>query len=98
MPRKVMFLLWLSAFVGMARAEEQLADDLAPPVRIMAGARPVESDTGNAAPFVGDFDGDGIFDLLVGQYRQGPYYKGKLRVYRNLGSNTEPRFGGFEWF
>jgi hypothetical protein len=91
-------LLWLWAFVAVVRADEQLAGDLAPPVRIMAGKRPVESDTGFASPFVGDFDGDGNLDLLVGQFRQGPYHDGKLRVYRNLGSNTEPRFGGFEWF
>jgi len=91
-------LLWLSAFVVAARADEQLARDLAPPVRILAGEQPVEADTGHASPFVGDFDGDGKFDLLVGQFRQGAYYDAKLRIYRNLGSNTEPKFGGFEWF
>ncbi len=97
-PTLVMPLLCLSAFVAVVRADEQLAGDLAPPVRIMAGKRPVESDTGFASPFVGDFDGDGKLDLLVGQFRQGPYYDAKLRVYRNLGSNTEPKFDGFEWF
>ncbi len=48
---------------------------------------------GYAAPFVGDFDGDGRNDLLVGQYVYG-----KLRNYRNVGTNAEPKFDGFEWF
>ncbi len=98
MPRGVMSLLLLATFVGVVRADEQLAADLAPPVLIVAGERPVESETGFASPCVGDFDGDGKFDLLVGQFRQGPYFDARLRVYRNLGSNTEPRFGDFEWF
>jgi hypothetical protein len=71
-PKMVMPLLCLAAFVAEMRADEQLTDDLAPPVRIMAGKRPVESDSGFASPFVGDFDGDGKRDLLVGQFRQGP--------------------------
>ena len=96
--REVMSLLFLSAVVASARADEQPAGDLAPPVRIIAADGPVASNTGFASPFAGDFDGDGKFDLLVGQFRQGPYRDAKLRIYRNLGSNSEPRFDGFEWF
>ena len=44
-------------------------------------------------PFVGDFDEDGKNDLLVGQYVYG-----KLRIYRNVGTNVQPKFDGFEWF
>jgi hypothetical protein len=68
------------------------AADLAQPVRIMAGGRPIEVE-GFAAPFVGDFDGDGKKDLLVGQYALG-----RLRVYRNVGTNARPKFDTFEWF
>jgi hypothetical protein len=71
-----------------------LAPDLAPPVRIRAGGKPVDVERdGHAAPFVGDFDGDGKPDLLVGQLDGG-----KLRVYRNTGTKTAPKFDTFEWF
>ncbi len=40
-----------------------------------------------------DFDGDGIPDLLVGQFGEG-----KLRIYRNVGTANVPRFEGFTWF
>lgn len=39
--------------------QRSLAVDLAPPVAVMAGAEPLEVG-GFAAPFVGDFDGDGV--------------------------------------
>ena len=52
-----------------------------------AGAAPIDVDVGHAAPFVGDFDGDGRPDLLVGQFGDG-----KLRIYRNAGDAKAPRF------
>ena len=62
-------------------------------MKILAG-KPLDVErSGHAAPFVGDFYGDGKPDLLVGQFDGG-----KLRVYRNVGTRTEPKFGGFEWF
>jgi FG-GAP-like repeat len=62
-------------------------------IRIQAGAAPI--DVGGfrgAAPFVGDFDRDGLNDLLVGEE------SGRLRIYRNVGTKQEPRFDDFEWF
>ena len=67
--------------------------ELAPPVRIEAAGRPIDTDIGHAAPFVADFDGDGVNDLLVGQFSDG-----KLRVYRNEGTNARPKFEKFTWF
>ena len=46
-----------------------------------------------AAPFVGDFYGDGKPDLLVGQFSGG-----RMRVYRNAGTAQQPKFASFEWF
>ena len=70
------------------------APDLSPPVRLEAAGQVIESGrVGHAAPFVGDFDGDGLPDLLVGQFDEG-----RLRIYRNVGTKGKPRFDSFEWF
>jgi hypothetical protein len=68
------------------------AADLAAPVRITAGGKPIDVD-GFAAPLFGDFDEDGKNDLLVGQLDYG-----RLRIYRNSGTNAQPKFEPFEWF
>jgi hypothetical protein len=71
-----------------------LAADLAPPVHILAGGQPLDVErSGHAAPFVGDIDGDGKPDLLVGQYDEG-----KLRVYRNTGTVAAPRLDAYTYF
>ncbi|MDZ4257529.1 MAG: VCBS repeat-containing protein [Gemmatimonadales bacterium] len=40
----------------------------------------------NTAPALADLDGDGLFDLMVGEA------SGQLNLYRNVGTRTEPRF------
>ena len=68
-------------------------DELLPPFRVEANGKPIDMEVGNAAPFVTDFDGDGVFDLMLGQRGEC-----KLRIYRNLGSNKSPRFGVSAFF
>ena len=63
-----------------------LSRELAPPVRLEAAGKPIDTDVGHAAPFVADWDGDGVRDLLVGQFGEGI-----LRIYRNQGTNAAPR-------
>jgi hypothetical protein len=68
--------------------------ELRPPVPVLVDGKPLDvGRDGHSAPFVGDFDGDGKRDLLVGQYDEG-----RLRVYRNRGDNGRPRFQDFTWF
>lgn len=76
----------LAAMVG--------AGELDAPIPILADGKQIDVEhSGHAAPFVGDFDGDGRKDLLVGEY-----YQGRLRIYRNVGTNVAPRFEKFSVF
>jgi hypothetical protein len=63
------------------------AKELLPPVRLLAAGKPIDTDVGHAAPFVCDFDGDGVKDLLVGQFGDGV-----LWVFRNLGTDANPKY------
>ena len=67
---------------------------LAEPVALEAAGRAIDMEhEGHAHPCVADLDDDGRKDLLVGEF-----YDGRLRIYRNLGTNAEPEFDGYEWF
>lgn len=55
-----------------------------PPTLVKAGGKPVRVDApGYAAPCWQDLDGDGLADLLVGQFRDG-----KVKVYRGQKDGT----------
>jgi len=71
----------------MAMTSISLSAELAEPVRLEAAGKPIDTtEIGHAAPFVCDFDGDGLKDLLVGQFGEGI-----LWIYRNEGTNSEPK-------
>jgi hypothetical protein len=72
--------------LGVTAAEAETSEFL-PPVRVEAAGKPIDTDFGHAAPFVGDVDGDGVRDLLVGQFGDGI-----LWIYRNVGTNAKPKF------
>ncbi len=105
----------LVAALSVAPAPAQ-APDLLDPVRILAAGEAIDVTTGHAAPYVLDFDGDGVRDLLVGEFgdgafpdeelpaclaagwkKGGRFANGRIRIYRNLGTNAAPRFEGFEF-
>ncbi|MEN6425229.1 MAG: VCBS repeat-containing protein [Phycisphaerales bacterium] len=70
----------------VASASAAMSDELASPVRLEAAGKVIDTDVGHAAPCVCDFDGDGVQDLLVGQFGDG-----LLWIYRNEGTNAEPK-------
>ena len=83
----------LSVFALVASSAALVAQQFHAPVRIEAAGQPIRTDIGHSAPYTYDWDGDGVRDLLVGQFGEG-----KLRISRNLGSEAEPRFGEVAWF
>jgi hypothetical protein len=66
---------------------------LGAPFRVRDAQGFIDVGVGHAAPLVTDFDGDGVPDLLVGQFEEG-----KLRIYKNVGTAKEPKLEGFTWF
>lgn len=87
---RVLFVI--AAGLGISR-NLVASDELAPPVRLEANGKAIDTDIGHAAPFVTDFDGDGVQDLLVGQFGGG-----QLWIYRNEGTNAEPKLAaGFKF-
>jgi hypothetical protein len=82
--------LALAAFAAdppKEKAAARLSPELAEPVRLEAAGKAIDTDVGHAAPYVGDWDGDGIKDLLVGQFGDGI-----LWIYKNIGTNTAPKY------
>lgn len=83
-----------AAALAAAPVFGQDGTELSAPVRVEAGREPIDVEIGHAAPFFGDFDGDGKPDLLVGQFGGG-----RLRIYKNVGTKTAPKFREpFRWF
>ncbi len=80
-------VLALGAFAG-----DDIGLRVSKPEKVMDGKVAIDVDVGHAAPLVVDWDGDGKKDLLVGQFGEG-----KLRIYINKGTDTEPRFDGFTY-
>jgi len=69
-----------------------LALDFQAPYKINANGSPIRLTVGHANPLVTDWDGDGLKDLIIGQYSGG-----KMRLYINEGSNPAPVFGTFTY-
>jgi hypothetical protein len=81
--------LLMTALLGVAAGVEGAggpSGELAAPVRVEAAGKPIDTAVGHAAPFVGDYDGDKIPDLLVGQFGDGI-----LWIYRNEGTAARPK-------
>jgi hypothetical protein len=89
-----MAILLTAAAACSAASAAEPGSELEPPQLLTAGGAPLDVEhSGHAAPFVGDIDGDGKKDLLVGEF-----YQGRLRIYRNTGTNSQPKLAAFSLF
>ena len=98
----------MGALALLLVVDAQAQNDLEVPVRITAAGAPIDVITGHAAPYLIDFDGDGVRDLLVGEYGEheypsermvpsamkysGGFVEGRLRIYSDY-HNPEPEAG-----
>jgi hypothetical protein len=90
--RVVLLLGWCGLSSATCFAAPALSA-LSPPFRVEANGKPIDMELGNAAPFITDFDGDGVFDLMLGQRGEC-----KLRIYRNSGASKQPKFSASAFF
>jgi hypothetical protein len=79
--------------LSVLAATPAFAQELSKPVRLEAGGKPIDTDIGHATPALYDWDGDGKRDLLVGQFGGG-----KMKIFKNTGTNAKPAFAAEEWF
>ena len=65
---------------------------LLPGVRLQADGKDIDdpASVGHFVPTVADWNGDGKKDLIVGSFTGEP---GNVRVYLNIGTDAEPKFG-----
>jgi len=69
-------------------ASRQFADG----VKIEADGKAIDVNVGHLVPWVTDWNGDGKKDLIVGQFDGG-----RIRLYLNQGTDSEPVFKDFSY-
>jgi len=59
-----------------------------PPKQLMADGKPIDTErSAHAAPYFADFCGNGLPDLIVGEF-----HGGRMWVYKNVGKPGQPKF------
>ncbi|RZM27494.1 MAG: hypothetical protein EOO88_12865, partial [Pedobacter sp.] len=89
----------LTGFPELVFADIPGAPKLSTPILISGTETPVISQGhGLSAPAFYDMDGDGMKDLLIGEFgsglENGKYMGNFLRVYKNVGTENKPEFTG----
>jgi hypothetical protein len=88
MNRKCLAVALLAA-IGFGERQTIFASDIfEKPVRLMADGRVIDTGEawGHSSPCVEDIDGDGLDDLLLGDF------SGKFHVYKNVGEKNRPAY------
>ena len=99
--------------LALVASTASAADVLETPFRLKANGTAIDVTVGHAAPCIIDIDGDGLRDLLVGEFGRGSFpisrlpndpelrkmgfATSKLRIYRNTGTNDAPKYKSFEY-
>lgn len=84
------------ALSPLALADDTVATEPGPfaePVLLTADGAPIGVESpGFASPAFADVDGDGLRDLVVGQFKQG-----KMHYFKNTGTAKAPAFAKGAW-
>lgn len=85
---------YVTVAVILAAAAVTLADlpTFNSPFFVQAGGTDLVVNSSIPDPCVVDWDGDGVKDLVIGQFASG-----KIRFYQNSGTNAVPAFTGFSY-
>jgi hypothetical protein len=94
---EVLFAALTMCFAGGSGSSAPELPGLGEPKRLLAGGDPITAVIGHAAPFVVDYDGDGVRDLIVGMFGSDDdgVTGGTGRFYRNTGTNAAPEYEAF---
>lgn len=83
-----MFILSVLLGHGLVLAQESTTTSFQPPVRLEAAGAAIQVDApGYASPAFADLDGDGLTDLIVGQFQGG-----HISFYKNTGNQQNPKY------
>ncbi len=90
--KKLLCIFTMLLIVPAAKAQSvKLAAGIQ--VTLADGSPLAVGEVGHAAPVYHDFDGDGVPDLVVGEFEDGA-----CRIFHNYGTAARPLFRDFEFF
>lgn len=85
---QLVLILVIACLVSCIGSSCLAGDDFKKPMRLSADGRVIDTGEawGHSGPCVEDVDGDGLEDLILGDFG------GKFRLYKNVGKNGQPEY------